>query len=106
MMFCPKCGSLMKVKVDGKRKFMHCSCGYEDNKSAAMPIKEQVKDRDKIEVIEKDDAQEALPIVDAECPKCGHKKARFWTIQTRAADEPETKFMKCIECGNVWRDYS
>ncbi len=105
MMFCPKCGSLLRQKTEHEKTFLFCTCGFEDKKHAG-PIKESVKEAKKLEVIEKNDADEALPIMNTECPKCGHKKARFWMIQTRAADEPETKFMKCVSCGNVWRDYS
>ena len=40
-----------------------------------------------------------------ECPKCRHKKAYYWTVQTRAGDEAETKFLKCEKCSHTWRDY-
>ena len=49
---------------------------------------------------------ETNPLTEAECPKCHNKKARYWTQQTRAGDEPETKFYKCEKCKHVWRDYS
>ena len=55
-------------------------------------------------VLEED--TESHPLSDAECPKCGHNKAYFWLQQTRAGDEPETKFMKCEKCKHTWRDYS
>ena len=42
----------------------------------------------------------------AECPKCGHRTAYFWLVQTRAGDEPETKFLRCEKCGHTWRDYN
>jgi len=62
------------------------------------------KQEREIEVIEKTEL-ETLPKTDAECDKCGHRTAFFWTVQTRAGDEPETKFLKCEKCGNTWRDY-
>ena len=37
--------------------------------------------------------------------ECGLGKARFWLVQTRASDEPETKFFKCEKCKHTWRDY-
>jgi len=40
-----------------------------------------------------------------ECPKCGHNEAYYWFMQTRAADEPPTRFYKCTRCGYVWREY-
>ncbi|PIO07920.1 transcription factor S, partial [Candidatus Pacearchaeota archaeon CG10_big_fil_rev_8_21_14_0_10_35_219] len=31
--------------------------------------------------------------------------AYFWTMQTRAADESETKFYRCTKCDHTWREY-
>jgi len=49
--------------------------------------------------------KEDLPIVNEDCPECGHDKAYFWTKQTRASDEPETKFYRCVKCRKTWREY-
>ena len=105
-MFCPKCGSILMPKKSDKRKRLMCSCGYSTTKIEAPKLSEEIKQKSKpLEVIERDDA-ESLPRIDAECPKCGHKKAFYWLVQTRAADEPETKFMRCEKCKHTWRDYS
>ncbi|GAG32325.1 unnamed protein product [marine sediment metagenome] len=53
-----------------------------------------------------DENKSNLPLADEECPKCGCPKAYYWTVQTRAGDEPETRFYKCKKCGHVWREYS
>lgn len=105
-MFCPKCGSILVPKKVEKKKILACSCGYKSKDSELATIKETVRNRSKeVEVIEKGDI-ETLPKIDVECPKCRNDKAFFWTLQTRASDEPETKFMKCVKCGHVWRDYN
>ena len=83
---------------------MVCSCGYKTKE--LMKIKETVKKAKEIEVVDKELDLKALPKTDAECPKCHHRKAYYWLVQTRASDEPETKFLKCEKCGHVWRDYS
>jgi DNA-directed RNA polymerase subunit M len=94
------------MKNEEGKIIKYCSCGYSSDKGEGDALKERGKSvKDNIEIIEKDDATEALPIVDAECPKCGNGKARFWMIQTRASDEPETKFMRCTKCNYTWRDY-
>ncbi|MBD3310349.1 transcription factor S, partial [Candidatus Woesearchaeota archaeon] len=49
---------------------------------------------------------ETDPVTKAECPKCHNKEAYYWEVQTRAADEPPTKFLKCTKCKHIWRDYS
>ncbi len=43
---------------------------------------------------------------DIKCPKCGKKKVISWMQQTRASDEPPTRFYKCMACGYTWREYS
>ncbi len=105
-MFCPKCGSILVPKKDGNKKSLACSCGYKSNDTKQAKIKEAVvKEKKEVEVIDKGDL-ETLPSTDEKCEKCGHEKAYFWLVQTRAGDEPETKFLKCEKCGHTWRDYS
>ena len=94
VMFCPKCGSLLKPKTDKKKKTLGCSCGFVSKESSTLEIKENlVKDKKKLTVIE--DETPMLPETEANCPECRHDKAYFWTQQMRAGDEPETKFLKC-----------
>ena len=38
-----------------------------------------------------------------QCGKCKKRKCCYYTQQTRSADEPETIFISCLECGNSWR---
>lgn len=108
MMFCPKCGSLLIPKKDKNNTILACNkCGYTNKKAEVQnPLKEKVKSDDKkIEVVG-DEEGKMLPLCDASCGKCGHTKAYYWTIQTRAADEAETKFLKCEKCSHTWRDYA
>jgi len=58
-----------------------------------------------VEIIDSDEELKAMPIMKVECPKCHNHEAYFWEVQTRAADEPATKFQKCTKCKHVWRDY-
>ncbi len=104
MMFCPKCGSLLKTRTNAKGKAeQYCSCGFSTAVKEEETIKEVIEQDDEISVIE--DKDNIHPLTDALCPKCGHNKAYFWLQQTRAGDEPETKFFKCEKCKHVWRDY-
>lgn len=43
---------------------------------------------------------------DVHCDACGHEKAWYTLKQTASADEPPTRFFKCTDCGNRWREYS
>jgi DNA-directed RNA polymerase subunit M/transcription elongation factor TFIIS len=36
------------------------------------------------------------------CYRCGKSKCIITQIQTRSADEPSTKFIRCVECGSVF----
>ncbi|MBS3106448.1 transcription factor S [Candidatus Woesearchaeota archaeon] len=105
-MFCPKCGSILLPKREGARKLLACSCGYKTKDvSQAIVKEEKIEKRKEIEVVDKSEV-ETLPLTEAECPQCGNKKAYFWLVQTRASDEPETKFLRCQKCEHTWRDYS
>ena len=104
MMFCPKCGSILTQRKDKNKTFLGCGCGY-ILKSGNIEVKEENKTKEQ-EIAIVDANEETLPETDAECEKCGNKNAYFWMIQTRAGDEPETKFYKCTKCRHIWRDYS
>ena len=103
MMFCPKCGSILTPKKENRKIVVKCPCGYSKN-SKQVKIKEDIKKSETVSVVTED--FEIHPIVDADCSKCGNKKAYFWEIQTRASDEPATSFFKCTKCKAVWRDYN
>lgn len=93
----------MIPKKEKSKTVMSCSCGYKSTDKDAGKISEKVEKTKALEVVEKD--IEILPLVEEECPKCGHGKARFWTVQTRAGDEAETKFFRCEKCKHTWREY-
>lgn len=105
-MFCPKCGSILHPKTDGRKKLLVCSCGFKESKRDDIKITEAVDNsKKKIEIAE-DLSTQALPVTKEDCPKCNHGKAYFWTQQTRAGDEAETKFFQCVKCSHRWRDYN
>jgi transcription elongation factor S-II len=37
------------------------------------------------------------------CGKCRKKQCTYYSMQTRSADEGETVFVKCLNCGNAWK---
>ena len=104
-MFCPKCGSVLLPKREGSKKTLVCSCGYKNSNAEQEKITENVaKKSGDIEVVEK--KINILPKTKVICEECGNKEAFFWTVQTRAGDEPETKFLRCQKCEHTWRDYN
>jgi DNA-directed RNA polymerase subunit M len=104
-MFCPKCGALIMPKKEDGKTVLKCSCGFESKDKVDGTIKEEIKKEEFTKGVA-DEAFETLPITEADCPKCKHKKAYFWEVQTRAADEAPTKFLKCEKCKHIWRDYN
>lgn len=103
MDFCPKCGSIMVPKAGKKTKSFACDCGYRTKQKPSVVLKEKVilDKKDEIEVIDK--KVETLPKTEEECPKCKNREAYFWTVQTRAGDEAETRFLECTKCKHRWR---
>lgn len=103
MIFCPKCKSIMMPKLVGTKKQFVCSCGYKQA-AESVTITETVKPKAPELVVVENEPTTNI-IIDASCPKCGPVKAEYWEIQTRAADEPATRFHKCTKCGHTWREY-
>ncbi len=113
MKFCPKCGGIMVPKRLNNETLLVCiRCGYKqplskhDVSSYRQTTVIEHSEKDRTIVISEKDRVRGLPITkDIICPKCGNHEAYYWTLQTRAADEPATRFFKCTKCGHVWREY-
>jgi transcription factor S len=103
-MFCPKCGSILRPKDKGGKRVLYCSCGFSKApEEETATVTEKVEGAKRVEVIEK---TEHHPKVKTTCDKCNNKAAYYWTMQTRGADEPETRFFKCTKCNYTWREYA
>jgi transcription factor S len=104
-MFCPKCGSILRPKTKGGKRILACSsCEFSKSPDGeSFQISEKVNEAKKVEVMQ--ETTEMLPKVRTTCSKCQNDTAYYWTQQTRSADEPETRFFKCIKCGHTWREY-
>jgi len=101
MEFCPKCGSVL---VEKRKNFGCLKCNYTAKGKIKIESTEDMNEM-KETVVVKDKETNVTPVTSAVCPKCGHKEAYFWSAQTRAADEAETKFFKCVKCRHIWREY-
>ncbi len=101
MEFCPKCGCVL---VEKRKNFGCPRCGYTPKSKVKIESSENIQRKPKIGVISDKDT-DVFPITNANCPKCNNKEAYFWTSQTRAGDEAETKFFRCTKCKHTWREY-
>ncbi len=113
MRFCPKCGALMVAKRDNNNGELYWACpqcGYREQHSVSSSnlsvLRHTIEhsEKERIVVIS-NQPTEVLPRTRATCPRCGHGEAYYWLVQTRRADEPPTRFFKCVNCGHVWREY-
>lgn len=108
MQFCEACGTMMIAEGDQ----MVCTnedCGAEttqdEGRAAAFVSTEEQSDAEVIET-EEGAEFEGKPTADVTCEDCGHDRAWYTIKQTASADEPPTRFFKCMACGYRWRDYN
>ncbi|MDP6613078.1 MAG: transcription factor S [Candidatus Hydrothermarchaeota archaeon] len=102
-LFCEKCGGMMLPKG----KALVCT---------RCKTKKEILNRNDFKLIQVNKKQQKLLIVDeeiqtlpttrVECPKCKNNLAEWWLLQTRKADESETRFYRCTKCKFTWREYS
>lgn len=101
MEFCPKCGAVL---IQKNKRDCCPRCRYFAKGKVKLKSSEKIEEKKKISIISEKDL-EVYPIIEQECKKCGNDKVYFWALQTRATDEAETKFFKCIRCDFTWREY-
>lgn len=108
MQFCEKCGSVMYLE---EKELVCHSCGYkieleDGHEHHRITRKIEHKPSETILVKEEGAEFENMQKTKAQCPKCGHNEAAYWFEQTRSADEPPTRFYRCVKCRQTWREYS
>jgi len=102
-MFCPKCKSILVLnRTTGKRECKRPNCGHSENKGEAKITSRERKDK---EMVVTESIEGTLPTTKIICGKCKHNEATFYLRQTRAADEPTTRFYQCTKCKHRWREY-
>jgi DNA-directed RNA polymerase subunit M len=119
MEFCPSCGMrlILKQKTinDNDHFLLICpKCDYtkqitnEEPFSPAMDaIKEAETSEQKLITIINDEQKKirTMPVTKVECPKCKNRRAYWWMVQTRGADESSTQFFRCTKCDHTWRKF-
>ena len=101
MEFCQKCGSVLEEK---RKNFRCVRCGQAAKTKVKIESNETIDECKEIGVVD-ENTTDVFPVVAFQCGKCPNKEAYFWTSQTRAADETETKFFKCTKCKHTIREY-
>jgi len=105
MEFCPKCD----VQLKNDNGLLSCpKCKYVKEKIGKTTKKSEEID-DGILVMEESDLDQAKALestIKIDCEKCHNQEGVWWSLQTRSADEPETRFYRCTKCNHTWRDYT
>jgi len=106
MKFCDECGSMMQAQ-NGQWVCQNDDCGHtearDEANEAGMTTQEDQEESDVVDM--SDVGEEALgPTTEIRCPECGNDRASFQMQQIRSADESETRFFTCTECGYKWRE--
>jgi len=86
---CPKCGDIKKIKKPIKEKV-----GKSDPGFLVMGESDMKKD------------QGLKSTIKIDCEKCHNQEGVWRSLQTRSADEPDTRFFRCVKCNHTWRDYT
>ncbi|ALC47818.1 RpI12 [Drosophila busckii] len=104
--FCPSCGSLLPpLAVKGNVICYNCKQEFlpdvYSGESSEFTIHFNTYDPNKLlkkSHGESEDAEADGPVVERKCPKCGHEKMSYATLQLRSADEGQTVFFTCLKC--------
>ena len=102
-MFCPKCKAILVLnRATGQKECKRPNCGHSEDKRKEVITKRKQEDK---EMVVTEGIEGTLPTTKIICGKCKHNEATFYLRQTRAADEPTTRFYQCTKCKHRWREY-
>jgi DNA-directed RNA polymerase I subunit RPA12 len=111
LLFCTTCGNLLTPTLHNK--IVPCEiCGQQNqdtsaktvvttSKPSAFPSTLRTKLRSDVQEVSTEDMQTDAA-VNVTCEKCGCEEVRFYTQQTRGADEGSTVVYTCPKCGFRW----
>ena len=105
MEFCPTCDALLKKK---NNELVCPKCEYVKKIGKTIKEKSDKSDPDFLVMGESDmrKDQGLKSTIKIDCEKCHNKEGVWWSLQTRSAYEPETRFYRCVKCNHTWRDYT
>jgi DNA-directed RNA polymerase subunit M len=100
-MFCPTCKGIM-YPLEGKLVCRKCGGSHvPEARTVTKEIKKSMIADPHEEVVD----VATLPTTKVECPGCKNLEAYWYLRQTRASDEPMTRFYICTKCKKTWREY-
>ena len=101
--FCPACGALLPP-LPSRGDVVCLACRHVVPIAAFAAVETNYTVHfNRLEARKKprkdDDGEgEEGPVVERDCPKCGHNKMSYAALQLRSADEGQTVFFTCLKC--------
>ncbi|KAI7751086.1 hypothetical protein M8C21_019961 [Ambrosia artemisiifolia] len=99
-MFCELCGTMLSFDSRNYVKCPLCKSKRKTKEIAGMEIKYTVSE----EQIRRELGLSSIEDYNVRCPKCSNKGVYYHTQQTRSADEGQTMFYNCPNCGYNFTD--
>lgn len=104
--FCPTCGNILLTEHGPSSSLrLFCrTCPYIFNVNQKITSRVTLQRKQIDDVLGGEEAWKNVDQTDAICDKCGNRRAYFFQIQIRSADEPMSIFFKCTKCSHQWRE--
>eukprot|EP00455_Lapot_gusevi_P003465 TRINITY_DN11416_c0_g1_i1.p1 TRINITY_DN11416_c0_g1~~TRINITY_DN11416_c0_g1_i1.p1 ORF type:complete len:146 (-),score=21.02 TRINITY_DN11416_c0_g1_i1:312-689(-) len=100
--FCPVCHSILDAPdVRNQLNCVICRFTCDAGEFGRHELITQTKSSKAKNLVQKEidmDENVGRAVVNEICPKCGHDKMSFYTMQLRSADEGQTVFYACLKC--------
>ena len=106
MEFCPNC----EVRLKNDNGLLSCpKCKFVKEKTDKSVKEKPEEINSEFLVMDESDLSQTKKLestIKIDCEKCHNQEGVCWSLQTRSADEPETRFYRCTKCNHTWRDYT
>ncbi|KAK6407656.1 RNA polymerase III C11 subunit [Oleoguttula sp. CCFEE 5521] len=121
LLFCPSCSNLLTISplpshelppqsshLANRSRFECRTCPYQmllDRKYYERKTLPKLNPGEG-DILGGAEAWKNVDQTEAKCVRegCGGEKAYWRQVQIRSADEPMTRFYRCVECGGEWRE--
>jgi len=107
VLFCPHCCNLLlsELDLDGLRFYCR-TCPYIFHVEHRLSERTSLSKKKVDDILGGEQAWAHTDQTEAFCEKCGNRRAYFFQMQTRSADEPMTIFFRCSnsDCKHQWKE--
>lgn len=103
-LFCDACGSLLDEPTHSNTAVECEACGAQApaRRFEALTVRTKGREYATTDGSERTETSKARATIQEACPKCNHPELSFYTMQLRSADEGQTVFYECSQCGHTY----